>query len=110
MSINRITGGYGSPVVAPGSRDRAPIDESPGKATRAPAQGPVDVNAARRSTEEVPAEAPPATDPALWSVLTHEERSFFATAQRVGPPTYGPTRGGRIASGAALGGRIDLRV
>ena len=108
MALNRITGG--NPALAPGSRDRASISESARHAIRAPAQGAVDVNAAHRSTNDVPTQAPPGTDPDLWSVLTHEERSFFATVQSAEPPTYGPTRGGRIAPGALLGTRIDLRV
>lgn len=111
MSISRMAGGYTNPPLAPGSSDRASIDESTGNAIHAPAHGAVDVDAARRSTERVPAQqAPPGTNPALWSVLTHEERSFFAAAQPEGSPTYGPTGGGRIAPGASLGSRIDLTV
>ena len=40
-------------------------------------------------TQSVPAEAPPGTDPALWSVLSGEERAFFAKAGAMGPLTYG---------------------
>ncbi len=108
MTINRIPGGHGSPALAPGSRDHTPIDESNGKAIHTPAHGGLD--AARRLTEEVPVGAPPGTDSALWSVLTQEERSFFAAADPAGPPTYGPTKGGWIAPGALLGSLIDLRV
>jgi hypothetical protein len=34
-------------------------------------------------------EAPAGTDPELWSVLTADERSFFAKASALGPLTYG---------------------
>lgn len=108
MTINQIPGGFGKPTLAPGSPDRTPIDESNGKAIHTPAHGGLD--AAGRPAEVVPVGAPPGTDSALWSVLTQEERSFFAAAAPVGPPTYGPTKGGWIASGALLGSLIDLRV
>ena len=36
--------------------------------------------------------APPGSDPALWSVLTSEERRFFARQAALGPITYGPHR------------------
>ncbi len=110
MSINGINGGYANPAPTPGVRDRAPIDESAGKTTRVREHSAGDVNAVRRSTRGVPAEAPHGTDPALWSVLTAQERAFFAEAQPAGPLTYGPTNRGRVSPRAVLGGRLDLRV
>ena len=61
--------------------------------------------------DPVPPDAPQGTDPALWQVLTPEERSFFARARAMGPLTYGPGRApdSRMA-GLAQGGRIDVRV
>jgi hypothetical protein len=62
----------------------------------------------------LPVEAPPGTDPELWSVLTTEERTFFAKAAAMGPLTYG-----RIAAGignmsqatpVARGVRLDVRA
>lgn len=59
-------------------------------------------------------QAPPGTDPALWSVLTTEERAFFAKATPSGPLTYA-----RIASRGSAdplplpvlrGMRIDVRA
>ena len=52
---------------------------------------------------------PPGTDPMLWSVLTAEERSFFARARSMGQITYGP---GSRASDAGIprGGRLDVKV
>ena len=40
------------------------------------------------ATGALPAEAPQGTDPELWSVLTGEERAFFAKAAQSGPLTY----------------------
>lgn len=52
--------------------------------------------------------APAGSDPALWSVLTTEERRFFAQQAALGPIHYGP-RSAAPASNAPLGGRIDVR-
>lgn len=67
---------------------------------RAPAQG------------TVPAEAPPGTDPALWSVLSGEERAFFAKAGAMGPLTYGRAWQDTQApqNPASRGGRLDVKV
>lgn len=51
---------------------------------------------------------PPGSDPALWSILTAEERRFFAQQAALGPINYGP-RSAAPASNAPLGGRIDVR-
>ena len=53
--------------------------------------------------------APPGADPALWSVLTADERAYFERVQAMGPITYGPNSS---PAGAAprVGGRIDLKV
>lgn len=66
-----------------------------------------------RASGVVPAEAPPGTDPALWSVLTAEERSFFARAVTNGPLTYTRMMNQLHAPAAATlprGGRMDVRV
>lgn len=55
------------------------------------------------------AEAVPAgSDPALWSILTGEERVFFTRQAALGPIHYGP-RNAAPAPDAPLGGRIDVR-
>jgi len=68
----------------------------------------------------LPAEPPAGTDPALWSVLTGEERAFFARAAASGPLTYGRISAGvnmlqgnplaQAPSAAARGGRLDVRA
>lgn len=59
----------------------------------------------------VPAEAPAGTDPSLWSVLTTEERNFFAKSAAMGPLTYGRIKAATNAPPpAARGVRLDVRA
>jgi type II secretory pathway pseudopilin PulG len=60
----------------------------------------------------VPAEAPAGTDPALWSVLTTEERNFFAKTANLGPLTYSRFKEATTAQTppAARGVRLDVRA
>jgi hypothetical protein len=58
----------------------------------------------------MPVEAPPGTDPELWSVLTAEERSYFARAAARGPVTYSPSKLGLAELGLQRGGRLDVKV
>ena len=67
----------------------------------------------------LPSEPPAGTDPALWSVLTGEERASFAKASAMGPLTYSRISAGVNAlrgtpqpalQGAAIGGRLDVRA
>jgi hypothetical protein len=54
---------------------------------------------------------PAGSDPALWSILTSEERAFFARQAALGPIHYGPgQRGTAPVSDGPLGGRIDVRA
>jgi hypothetical protein len=55
-------------------------------------------------------EAPPGTDPELWSVLTGEERRFFAQARAMGPVTYGKGNLGMAELALQRGVRLDVRV
>jgi hypothetical protein len=76
---------------------------------QAPAKNATAANAA---TQSVPAEAPAGTDPALWSVLSGEERAFFAKAGATGPLTYGRAFSDMKASQlpANRGGRLDVKI
>ena len=85
---------------------RPPV-QAPPPAVVLPTAKPAAVN----GTQSVPVEAPEGTDPALWSVLSGEERAFFAKAGAMGPLTYG--RAIREMTGvqppAARGGRLDVK-
>lgn len=84
--------------IAPSSNTQANV------AQRAVAQAPGAASA-------LPVEAPAGTDPALWSILSSEERSFFAKAQTMGPLTYGRVMSSlqQPAMPATRGGRLDIR-
>ncbi len=60
----------------------------------------------------LPAEAPSGTDPELWSVLSSDERAFFAKAGALGPLTYGRASASAAPAGPATsrGGRLDVRA
>ena len=77
----------------------------------APATKPAAATTSASSPSSVPAEAPEGTDPALWSVLSSEERAFFAKAGAMGPLTYGKAL--REMNGSQLpafrGGRLDVK-
>ncbi len=72
-------------------------------------QTPIAGQATTQST--VPAEAPAGTDPTLWSVLTNDERHFFAKTAALGPLTYGRIKAAtNPAPAAARGVRLDVRA
>jgi len=78
-----------------------------GRAAAAPrGAAPQEARAAARS-ELLSADAPAGTDPKLWSVLTGEERAFFARA--LGQVTYGPGASHSTAQ-VPRGGRVDVTV
>ncbi|MEO8620357.1 MAG: hypothetical protein ABI625_04770 [bacterium] len=119
MSLNGISSGYARPLPSSQSlpatvndkgvrphdtRSVAPSANTP--ALRAPA-------GTSAAALALPAEAPAGTDPALWSILSTEERSYFAKAQAMGPLTYGRRIAEHAATSSALppvrGGRLDIR-
>jgi hypothetical protein len=59
-------------------------------------------------------QAPEGTDPKLWSILTSEERAFFARSTTSGPLTYSkimmPNRTAAPTALAIRGGRVDVRA
>ncbi len=99
--------------VAQGVRDQqaastaAPARPRPSTSDVAPARP------SARVANAVPVEAPPGTDPELWSVLTSEERAFFARASSQGPLTYSRMMAPQQSPAPAMlprGGRMDVRV
>jgi hypothetical protein len=81
-----------------------PAQQMPAPATQTPAGA--------KPSQGVPVEPPPGTDPALWSVLSGEERAFFAKAGAMGPLTYGRALQDMKSSQlpAARGGRLDVKI
>lgn len=79
-----------------------------------PAQAPATTNkqATGAAQQSVPVDPPPGTDPALWSVLSGEERAFFAKAGAMGPLTYGRALAEMKSAQlpAARGGRLDVKI
>lgn len=108
MSINGIGAGIGNSGITPG-RIHTPEREADTQEVRQPRPTslPPEARPAKRGPRS---EAPPGTDPVLWSVLTTEERAFFAKAQAIGPLTYGPRARAGDRAAPAHGGRIDVRV
>lgn len=114
MSIGGInSGGNGAIPGHPGLRPVRPDEAKPatvhGHARPAAPATPVVAPEVHGVDDIVPLEAPPGTDPALWSVLTTEERRFFSRIQAVGPLTYGP-RSANVPPGLTRGVRIDTVV
>lgn len=60
------------------------------------------------------AQPPEGTDPALWSVLTSDERAFFSRVVTTGPLTYSKMAAASASRPATMpsirGGRIDFRA
>jgi len=111
MSINGING-YPTPVLPGGVRTPSAPGPDAGASQHAGASRGAPTRTtdpAARLHDPVPTEAPPGTDPMLWSVLTAEERTYFARTRALGQITYAPGTGGRNA-GLPRGGRIDVRV
>ncbi len=77
----------------------------PALKTQAPIAGPT------AAAQAVPAEAPAGTDPTLWSVLTSEERNFFAKSAALGPLTYSRIKDvTHPVTPMARGVRLDIRA
>lgn len=67
------------------------------------------------SSSRVEVQAPEGTDPKLWSILTTEERSYFARSTAQGPLTYARVMMGDVGtqgapmSASMRGIRLDVR-
>lgn len=120
MSINPLTntlagmlGGLQRPATGTdGARGRVDHDTARpagGPAAQAPARASVS-SIAQPAQSSLPVAAPPGTDPELWSVLTGEERAFFARVGTMGPLTYGRMTAPPAASPSMRGGRLDVKA
>ncbi len=110
MAIQGVNGGFGS--YGPGGIGPRPARPESTGLQRLPANVPATKQTPTGIVADngaIPAEAPPGTDPELWSVLSAEERQFFSRLQSSGPLTYGPGSA-NIPPGLVRGARIDRTV
>jgi hypothetical protein len=121
MSIN----GVNNPLLAnlgtlgrSGETQRTNTNTVPARTTdaqpavvRAPLKPQTSIANGAATQSAVPAEAPAGTDPTLWSVLTNDERNFFAKTATLGPLTYGRIKAATAAAPPSVrGGRLDVRA
>lgn len=110
MSVNGVRGPHGHlppRPAAPSRPEQAPAAR-PGQAARPqPAKGP-----SAPATAHVVVAPPPGTDPELWTVLTGDERAYFAKLGSMGPLTYGRVLSGQMQPPApsVRGGRLDVKA
>jgi len=97
--------------ATPSSPDNR-IDQRRGSSTVQHTTGTTAPNGATAPGTSVPTQAPPGTDPELWSVLSAEERVFFAKLGAMGPLTYGRvlSQAQQAPAPGARGGRLDVKV
>lgn len=97
-------------ALARPAADQVPAHDTAPKASTQAATG---ATATRRTSSLLTAQPPEGTDPALWSILTGEERAYFANHATSGPLTYSkvmmPNRA-QAAAPSIRGGRIDVKV
>jgi hypothetical protein len=93
-----------------------PLDQQPqpGSATSTGFSAPASTAPKSAAKSALTPQAPDGTDPALWSILTGEERAYFANNASSGPLTYSkimmPSRTTSSALPAVRGGRVDVRA
>ena len=110
MGVNGVaTGaggiGYGFEGIGRGAAD--PAVRGAGVANEAAVARAEQRPAAAGTISDAP---PPGMDPVLWSVLTTEERAFYAKAHSMGPLTYRPGVEEKPTMPPVRGGRLDVRV
>lgn len=114
MTIGSISGTYGPGGTGftprPLRTDGATAGSTPvAKREPAPAAAAEPKAVPGADADTIPTRAPPDIDPALWSVLTADERRFFSRLQTAGPLTYGPNSA-NVPPGLVRGVRLDRTV
>jgi hypothetical protein len=107
-SMTGLVGGANAPATPlRGGHEQARIERQPGGAT-----SPNATQAAQPQGAAVPTQPPAGTDPELWSVLSQDERAFFARLGAMGPLTYGRVlqSGVRPEQTVARGARLDVKA
>lgn len=107
MSIAGVTQAGYTPGLERAA-ERAQPRPAEGRPQSAAAQAVVQAQPETARAEALTATPPEGVDPSLWSVLTTEERAYFAKVGSLGPLTYGPTSS--PARPALRGGRVDVTV
>ncbi|HEY0969505.1 MAG TPA: hypothetical protein VGE02_00870 [Gemmatimonadales bacterium] len=117
MAINPLSstlGGYGNvqrPATDAARGNAVRPEQARGGENAAVTQRNVATGIAQPAQRTLPPTAPAGTDPELWSVLTAEERTFFAKVGSMGPLTYGRmTTSAPSAPPGIRGGRLDVKV
>ncbi|HEY4303993.1 MAG TPA: hypothetical protein VGM82_05980 [Gemmatimonadaceae bacterium] len=109
-SINRPTTNF---PVRDNTRTQGQQPSTVATPATLPQQAPAkNATGAAATGQSVPADPPAGTDPALWSILSGEERAFFAKAGATGPLTYGRafTDMKSTQLPANRGGRLDVKI
>ena len=118
MSINGIRGPYSNAIRPQTPATVRPNGTQPAsggaqRTTATPAQAPsASKGVAPAAANAVPVQPPQGTDPELWSVLTQDERAYFAKLGAMGPLTYGRVLSGQmpVQAPAVRGGRLDVKA
>lgn len=114
MSINGIHGSNIPSLIPPGpdATQSRRAEQRPATAAVPTESRPAGAAEVARVATGLPVHAPPGTDPELWSVLSTEERAFFAKVGAMGPLTYGRVLSGQAATPShdMRGGRLNVKV
>jgi hypothetical protein len=113
MSINGIRSPYGTLPSQPATTQRPDQTRGARPAPAARPNAPVQAPATPAGPAAASLQPPPGTDPELWSVLTQDERAFFARLGAMGPLTYGRVLAGQMPptpSPVSRGGRLDVKA
>ena len=96
----------------PGRAGAAPLRNAPARPAPRPPSAPEPRLTTLQPNADANVIAPAGTDPKLWSILTSEERSYFAKSAAQGPVTYARVMMGAqdtTLSPAMRGLRLDIR-
>ncbi len=110
MSVNGVRGPYNSYAPRPATSRGTEAPASPAAAANARAAKPAAAPAGAATPAAVT--PPPGTDPELWTVLTPDERAYFARLGAMGPLTYGRVLTAQAPAPAptARGVRLDVKA
>ncbi|MEP7343994.1 MAG: hypothetical protein ABI877_01945 [Gemmatimonadaceae bacterium] len=116
MSIYGIRGsivGTPAPAVAPKTASSGGALARTERRPLAPAATPATtIGRPQAAPGALSVQPPPGTDPDLWSVLSNDERAYFAKLGAMGPLTYGRVLSGQVQPQQAVsrGARLDVKA